>query len=61
MSKEVEFYVWDMGAELTLSNAFLEDNWLLPTTPGKDDDAVLAASFETRQPGWGQTTRRNRR
>ena len=54
LTKEVEFYVWDMGADLTLSNAFLEDNWLLPATAGPQDDAILRATFETRKPGWGQ-------
>jgi hypothetical protein len=56
--KEIEFYVWDMGADLTLSNALLEDNKLLPATPGIEDDSMLQSMFENRQPGWGQATNR---
>ena len=60
LTKEVEFYVWDMGADLTLSNAFLEDNWLLPATAGPQDDAILRTTFETRKPGWGQREKNQR-
>ena len=32
LQRDVKFFIWDMGAEITLSNAFLEDQQLLPTT-----------------------------
>ena len=54
LQKEVEFYVWDMGAEITLSNAFLEDHKLLPTNAGPEDDVTLSRMFWTIQPGWGR-------
>ena len=39
--EEVEFFVWDTGADLTLSNAYLEDHGLLPARPGPNDDQLL--------------------
>ena len=52
LQKEVELYVWDMGAEITLSNAFLEDHKLLPTMAGPEDDVMLSKTFWTTQTGW---------
>jgi hypothetical protein len=40
-------YVWDMGADLTLSKVLLEDEGLLPATPGPQDSALLQ-QFVTR-------------
>ncbi len=37
-----EAYVWDMGTDVTLCNAVLEDEKLLPATPGDSDDFLLS-------------------
>lgn len=34
-------YVWDMGADITLSNVLLEDESLLPAAPDTQDSALL--------------------
>jgi hypothetical protein len=39
-------WVWDMGTDITLCNALLEDEGLLPSSMGDADDTMLAA-FET--------------
>ena len=36
-----EAFVWDMGADITLCNAVLEDEGLLPSTCGQDDDRLV--------------------
>ena len=38
-----EAFVWDMGSEITLCNALLEDEELLPAAAGPSDDVLLAA------------------
>jgi hypothetical protein len=38
-----EAFVWDMGTDITLCNALLEDEGLLPATAGPSDDVLLAA------------------
>lgn len=55
VEKETEIYVWDMGADITLSNAYLEDNGLLPATAAPEDDSTLAQRFNSVQTGWGHT------
>jgi len=47
-----------MGADITVSNAFLEDQKLLPPNAGPDDDAILLR-FSTVQPGWGHRTQKD--
>ena len=42
-----QFWVWDMGADLTFSNVFLEEEGLLPATPGLQDEQMLT-QFERR-------------
>ncbi len=37
-----EFFVWDMGTDLTLCNALLEQEQLLPCSPGPMDDSLLS-------------------
>jgi hypothetical protein len=37
------FWVWDMGPDVTLCNAFLEDEGLLPSSAGDSDDNLLSA------------------
>lgn len=37
------FWVWDMGPDVTLCNAFLEDEDLLPSSAGDSDDDLLSA------------------
>ena len=38
-----EAFVWDMGTEITLCNAVLESEGLLPAAAGPSDDVLLAA------------------
>lgn len=38
-----EAFVWDMGTDITLCNSLLEDEGLLPATPGQSDDLLLSA------------------
>lgn len=38
-----EAFVWDMGTEITLCNALLEDEGLLPAAAGPSDDVLLDA------------------
>ncbi len=47
IEEEVEFFVWDMGADLTLSNAYLEDHQLLPASAGPNDDKLLQRQAST--------------
>lgn len=54
IKEEVEFFIWDMGADITLSNAYLEDQNLLPTMGDPDDDAILKQKFQSVQSGWDQ-------
>jgi hypothetical protein len=37
-----QFWVWDMGAELTFSNVLLEEEGLLPASPGLQDEQLLS-------------------
>jgi hypothetical protein len=37
-----EVFVWDMGNDLTLCNALLEQESLLPTSPNDSDDTLLS-------------------
>jgi hypothetical protein len=37
-----QFWVWDMGAELTFSNVLLAEEGLLPATPGLQDEQLLS-------------------
>ena len=37
-----QFWVWDMGADLTFSNVLLEEEGLLPATPGLQDEQLLS-------------------
>lgn len=53
IEQETELFVWDMGADVTLSNAYLEDNGLLPATAAPEDDSTLMRMFNAVQPGWG--------
>ncbi len=38
-----EAFVWDMGTDITLCNAVLEDEGLLPAAAGPSDDVLLAS------------------
>ena len=59
VQEHVEFYVWDMGADITVSNAFLEDHNLLPTAAGPEDDTMLSRNFWKVQPGWGHRAQKD--
>jgi hypothetical protein len=37
-----QFWVWDMGADLTFSNVMLVEEGLLPATPGLQDEQLLS-------------------
>ncbi len=37
-----QFWVWDMGADITFSNILLEEEGLLPAAPGSQDDQLLS-------------------
>ncbi len=37
-----QFWVWDMGADLTFSNVLLEEEGLLPAAPGLQDEQLLS-------------------
>ena len=41
------FYVWDMGTDVTLCNALLEDEQLLPAAAGESDDSMLRSFVTT--------------
>jgi hypothetical protein len=60
IQEDTDFFVWDMGADVTLSNAFLEDHKLLPTIAGPNDDVKLL-QFSTVQPGWASEQSMNTR
>jgi len=51
VTAEVEFYVWDMGKDITLSCSFLEDFKLLPPAADEGDDDRLQ-TFVTETSGW---------
>ena len=56
--QDEEAFVWDMGTDVTLCNAVLEDEKLLPSTPGDSDDFLLSPHIYRQGPfvaGQGET------
>jgi hypothetical protein len=45
-----EAYVWDMGSDITLCNSVLEDEKLLPSSPGDSDDFLLTPHVSKQGP-----------